>query len=125
MALVRNKDTKLEIRFRRALWAAGARGWRCHVSRVFGRPDLAWTGRKVAVFIDSAWWHGHPSRWTPGKLAPKWDNKIARNKERDAEVTTRLTDDGWQVVRIWDFEIERDLETSVARVLNALRATDH
>jgi DNA mismatch endonuclease (patch repair protein) len=122
MALVRGKDTKLELRFRRALWAAGARGWRCHVRTVFGKPDVAWPGRKIAVFIDSAWWHGHPSRWTPGRLTPKWDKKIARNKERDAEVTARLTQEGWRVLRFWDFEIERDVEACVASVIVALRS---
>ncbi len=123
MALIRGKDTQLEIRFRRGLWAAGARGWRCHVRAVFGTPDVAWPGRRIAVFIDSAWWHGHPSRWTPGKLAPKWDEKIARNKERDAEVSARLAGEGWQVLRFWDFEIERDLGRCVVAVVAALGET--
>jgi DNA mismatch endonuclease (patch repair protein) len=122
MALVRGKDTKLEMRFRRALWAAGVRGWRCHVRTVFGKPDVAWPGRKIAVFIDSAWWHGHPSRWTPGKLAANWDEKIARNKQRDAEVTDRLIQEGWCVLRFWDFEIEHGLDECVASVMVALRA---
>jgi DNA mismatch endonuclease (patch repair protein) len=85
-------------------------------------PDLAWKGRKVAVFVDSAWWHGHPSRWTPGKLPGKWDEKIRRNKERDAEVSTRLEDEGWLVLRLWDFEIERDLSACVGRVQAALES---
>lgn len=124
MALVRSKDTKLELRFRRALWAAGVRGWRCNVRSVFGKPDIAWPSRKVAVFIDSAWWHGHPSRWRPGKLSPKWDEKIARNKERDREVMARLTEEGWRVLRFWDFEIERDTEACVVAVVDALTSAD-
>ena len=62
----------------------------------------------MAVFIDSAWWHGHPSRWTPGKLPGKWDDKISRNKTRDEQVTSRLTADGWTVLRFWDFEEIRE-----------------
>jgi DNA mismatch endonuclease (patch repair protein) len=120
MALIRDRDTKLELRFRRALHAAGVRGWRCHVRGVFGVPDLAWKARKIAVFVDSAWWHGHPSRWTPGKLPGRWDDKIRGNKARDAEVTARLEAEGWLVLRLWDFEIQRDLDACVGRVQAAL-----
>src|SRR4051812_36931263 len=60
MARVRTEDTAPELAFRRALWAAGVRGWRCHPKRVTGRPDFAWLGRRVAVFVDGAFWHGHP-----------------------------------------------------------------
>lgn len=123
MALIRSRDTKLELRFRRALYSAGLRGWRCHVRGVFGVPDLAWQGRRVAVFVDSAWWHGHPSRWNPGKLPGKWDEKILRNKERDAEVTAHLRAEGWTVLRFWDFEIERDLERCVGDVKRAIEAS--
>lgn len=123
MALIRGKDTKLEVRFRRALFAAGIRGWRCHVRHVVGSPDLVWKGRKLAVFIDSAWWHGHSSRWQPGKLPQQWDEKIARNKERDEEVNVRLRTEGWTVLRFWDFEIERDLDGCVGEVGRVLAGT--
>ena len=120
MALIRGRDTKLELYFRRALWQAGVRGWRCQVRAVTGKPDLAWKGRKVAVFVDSAWWHGHPSRWKPGKLPGKWDDKIARNRARDEEVTTTLTAEGWTVLRFWDFEVEKELARCVGCVKKAL-----
>ena len=120
MSHVRAKDTRPELALRRALWACGARGWRCHVRKVPGTPDLAWIGRKVAVFVDSAWWHGHPSRWTPGRLPKKWDDKIDSNRRRDIYVNETLTDQGWTVLRIWDFEIEADLDSCVKRVLRVL-----
>ena len=116
MSRVRSKDTQLELTLRRALWRAGVRGWRCHVRSVYGTPDLCWKGRRVAVFVDSAWWHGHPSRWQPGRLPGKWDEKIVANRRRDDEVNERLANDGWSVLRLWDFEIEGDLVSSVARV---------
>jgi DNA mismatch endonuclease (patch repair protein) len=122
MALVRSRDTKLEVCFRRALWATGIRGWRCNPRDVFGTPDLAWKGLKLAVFLDSAWWHGHPSRWTPGRLPGKWDAKIARNVDRDSEVNRRLEAEGWTVVRFWDFEIEKDISRCIDEV--RLRISD-
>jgi DNA mismatch endonuclease (patch repair protein) len=123
MSRVRSRDTRLELSFRRALWAAGVRGWRCHPQRVYGVPDLAWHGRRIAVFLDSAWWHGHPSRWSPGRLPGKWDEKIERNKARDEDVTAVLRAAGWRVLRFWDFEIERDLDRCVARVRAAVEET--
>jgi DNA mismatch endonuclease (patch repair protein) len=121
MARIRGRDTKLELRFRRALWQAGLRGWRCNVRSVTGTPDIAWKGHRVAVFIDSAWWHGPPSRWQPGKLSEWWDNKIHANQLRDARVNQALREQGWTVVRVWDFEVDRELAGCVARVQDALK----
>lgn len=120
MSRVRSKNTRLEVSFRRALWASGLRGWRCHVRSVPGTPDLAWKGRRIAVFLDSAWWHGHPSRWKPGRHPKSWDEKIQRNRHRDAEVNRALERAGWTVVRIWDFEFERDPNACVGQVRKAL-----
>src|SRR4051794_30406483 len=120
MSRVRAKNTRPELALRRALWAAGIRGWRCHKRSVTGTPDLCWKGRKIAVFLDSAWWHGHPSRFTPGRHAPKWDRKIQANMRRDELVNRKLTEAGWIVVRIWDFELESDPLGAVARVKKAL-----
>ncbi|HEX7298919.1 MAG TPA: very short patch repair endonuclease [Solirubrobacteraceae bacterium] len=122
MSRVRSKDTRPELALRKALWAAGVRGWRCHVRSVPGTPDLCWRGRRVAVFVDSAWWHGHPSRWTPGRHPAKWDEKIAANRRRDEQVNRALAEDGWTVIRIWDFELADNLPAAVARVYEAISA---
>jgi DNA mismatch endonuclease (patch repair protein) len=89
---------------------------------VAGTPDLAWKNRKVAVFVDSAWWHGHPSRWSPGRLPKGWDEKIQANRNRDTEVTKKLKEEGWTIVRIWDFDLDADIDECVARVAKAIRA---
>src|SRR4051812_15456130 len=119
MARVKAKDTAPELALRRALWAAGIRGWRCHPKGVLGRPDLAWIGRKVAVFVDGAFWHGHPDYYW-GQSGPFWDEKIRRNRERDDRVTSELQRLGWIVLRLWDFEVERDATGCVERVTRAL-----
>ncbi len=116
MAAVRSRDTTPELRLRKALYALGVRGWRCHYRRAPGKPDLAWPARKVAVFVDGAFWHGHPSRHRPGRSGAYWDHKIARNMERDRKVDRELVGLGWTVERIWDFEIRRDLEAVAQRV---------
>jgi DNA mismatch endonuclease (patch repair protein) len=121
MARVRNRDTDPEIALRRALWAAGMRGWRCHPRGVPGRPDLAWVGRRVAVFVDGAFWHGHPRHYW-GQSGEFWDNKIARNRARDERVNTELSEAGWTVLRIWDFEVRKDVSGCVERVRTAVAA---
>jgi DNA mismatch endonuclease (patch repair protein) len=106
---------------RRALFAEGVRGWRCHRRELPGKPDLAFTRWKVAVFVDGCFWHGHPDFFTPGKSGRYWDAKIARTQERDRQANRALSRDGWQVLRLWDFEVEEDLPRCVAAVQAILR----
>jgi DNA mismatch endonuclease, patch repair protein len=125
MAAVRSKNTSPEVSLRRALYEAGVRGWRCHYRRAPGKPDLAWPALRVAVFVDGAFWHGHPSRHKPGRSGAYWDQKIAGNVARDREADAALRAGGWSVIRIWDFDIRRDLPTIVDGVVSTLatRAT--
>lgn len=120
MTAVRSKDTSPEIAVRRALFAAGVRGWRCHYKRAAGTPDLAWPALRVALFVDGAFWHGHPSRHRPGRSGRYWDEKIARNVSRDRQVDADLAASAWTVLRVWDFEVRRDLADVVGRVVATL-----
>jgi DNA mismatch endonuclease (patch repair protein) len=116
MAAVRNRGTKPELTLRRSLWAAGVRGWRCNRRDLPGRPDLAFSRTKVAVFVDGAFWHGHPSKFRQGQSGAFWDEKIARNQARDRAADEELATLGWRVLRLWDFEVLRDPIDAVARV---------
>jgi len=120
MARIRARDTTPELALRRALFAVGLRGWRCHVRSLPGRPDLAFTRWRVAVFVDGCFWHGHPDHFTPGKSGAYWDAKIARTQERDRHANEALRGMGWVVLRIWDFEVERDPAGCAARVAQAV-----
>src|SRR4051812_16599379 len=120
MARIRSRDTGPEVALRRALHAAGVRGWRCHLRHVPGKPDIAFTRWKVAVFVDGCFWHGHPDFFTPGKSGAYWDAKIARTKERDRAANVALGESGWTVLRFWDFEIEQDLQSCAAAVAAAV-----
>ena len=122
MAAVKGKNTVPEVALRRALYAAGVRGWRNHYKRAAGTPDLAWPALRVAVFVDGAFWHGHPSRHRPGRSGAYWDEKIARNVERDRRVDAELAAAGWSVLRIWDFEVRKEPQSVVGHVVTLLRA---
>lgn len=120
MSRIRSKNTQPELALRRALWAVGVRGWKCHPSGVAGKPDIGFTKWKVAVFVDGCFWHGHPDFFTPGKSGSYWDEKIERTKARDAAANESLVNAGWLVLRFWDFEVEADVDACVAVTVRAL-----
>jgi DNA mismatch endonuclease (patch repair protein) len=105
---------------RQALWRLGVRGWRCHWREPGGRIDIAFTRWKLAVLVDGSFWHGHPSKWQPGRWRGYWDEKIKRNIARDARQNRALAEAGWEVVRVWDFEVEQDVERVAGQVVDAL-----
>ena len=110
MQAVKNKDSQIELLLRKELWARGLR-YRKNVNRIYGKPDIVFIGKKVAVFCDSEFWHGY--NWEQRKKDFKshqefWIPKIERNMERDAEVTAFLESEGWTVIRFWGNEIKKN-----------------
>lgn len=116
-------DTKPEQELRRALWAAGFRGYRKNVRTLPGTPDIVFPRLKLAIFVHGCFWHGC-SRCTRN-LAPKtnsafWRAKVEQNEERDARVTTELERLGFRVVTVWECELAEDaLEKVVAQCSSA------
>jgi len=107
MRRVRGKDTKPEMRLRKALHAAGVR-FRLHDRRLPGRPDLVLPGRRLAVFVHGCFWHRHagcPRTTTPKANSAYWAQKFAENIERDARKTDQLRQSGWNVRVVWECEI--------------------
>lgn len=123
MASIRRRDTGPEVLLRRELWRCGLRGWRCDVRDLPGRPDVVFRRHRVAVFVDGLLWHGHPRRY-PARLDAAWLEKIARNIRRDREADARLRMMAWNVVRIWDDDLRRDLPGCVHRITTALAASE-
>ena len=110
MQAVKNKDSQIELLLRKELWARGLR-YRKNVNRIYGKPDIVFIGKKVAVFCDSEFWHGY--NWEERKKDFKshqefWIPKIERNMERDDEVTAFLESEGWTVIRFWGNEIKKN-----------------
>src|SRR5687767_11864226 len=83
MSGVRRTGTRPELALRRALRAEGLRGYRVDARGLPGRPDIAFTRIRLAVFVDGAFWHGHPSKFQLGIAGRYWDEKIRGNQLRD------------------------------------------
>ena len=122
MQAIRGKGTRIELRLAKALWEQGLR-YRKNDKSVFGTPDLVFKGKKVAVFVDSEFWHGKD--WLAEKDRIKtnsefWVKKIEANIRRDILVNLTLQEQGWTVLRFWGKEIQKELECCVARVMEAM-----
>lgn len=118
-----SSDTKPEVCLRKALWAAGLRGYRKNYKRWPGKPDVAYVGRKVAVFVHGCFWHGCPE--CPGGRLPAtntefWRAKLERNQLRDVMTVQALSDLGVETVVLRECSLKRDLESCVDRVKRAL-----
>ena len=108
MGLVKSRNTKPELRVRRALWRLGYR-YRVNVVDVFGKPDIAFKQRRKAIFVHGCFWHRHPG--CPRTRVPKtrvdfWQEKFRRTVERDHHVQEQLAQHGWRVLVIWECESE-------------------
>ncbi len=118
MQAVKSKGSKIEVLLSKALWNKGYR-YRKNNRSVYGKPDLTFKKWKIAVFVDSEFWHG--KNWETKKLEHKsnrefWLAKIELNIERDKEVTTFLLKDNWKVLRFWGKEIEKNLPSCIDKI---------
>lgn len=124
MAAVRRRNTKPELQLRRALHAAGLRYRVDHRLDLPGgrvRPDIVFTRRKIAIFLDGCFWHRCPvHRTEPATNVEFWEAKLARNVERDRQHDAALEAAGWTVLRIWEHETPAEAE---ARVMAAVHSS--
>jgi DNA mismatch endonuclease (patch repair protein) len=121
MRAVKGKDSTLEVTVRSALWRSGLR-FRKNVASLPGKPDIVFSKSKVVVFIDSCFWHGCPNHLRrPGSHQDYWEAKISRNRQRDTEVTETYRQMGWTALRIWEHELKENLESCLARIVDAVR----
>lgn len=106
MRAVKRRDTTPERVVRRLCWALGTR-YRLDVARLPGRPDLAFHGRRKAIFVHGCFWHGHDcarGARKPKANAAYWSAKIARNRSRDEKALRDLSAVGYSVLVVWECE---------------------
>lgn len=116
MSLIKQRDTKLEQRFRSALWKNGVQ-YRKNV-RIYGTPDILIRKSRLLIFLDSCFWHGCRFHCRmPKSNVEFWQQKISRNQKRDRAVTRSYRASGWTVLRFWEHTLTRDLDRCVAKVL--------
>lgn len=115
MKRVKLKDGSLEKLVQGELRVRGLR-FRRHVRTLPGRPDIVFTNKKVAVFVDGDFWHGWRLPMWEHKLSPFWRDKLRTNRARDIRNFRKLRSNGWKVIRLWQHQITANLDSSIARV---------
>ena len=124
MSAIRSRNTKLEAGFLRWLSAKvypkGLR-YRKNSTNHFGKPDIVFVSKKVAIFLDSCFWHGCQRHYKPPTTNKKyWAEKISRNKKRDAAVNREYRKMGWLVMRVWEHELKKDGEKVASRIASTV-----
>jgi len=122
MRRIRSKDTKPELFVRKLVRTLGFSGYRIHRKDIPGKPDIAWIGRKLAIFVHGCFWHGHSCQ--EGIRKPKskvdyWLLKINGNRQRDLRHQITLESLGWRVLVIWECELKdsASLNTRINRFM--------
>lgn len=118
MQAVKATGSKIETTLAKSLFARGHR-YRKNDKTVFGKPDLTFKKLKIAVFVDSEFWHGKD--WETKKHEHKtnkafWHSKIERNIKRDEEVNSKLLKEGWIILRFWGADIQKNLPTCITKI---------
>lgn len=123
MKKVRVRDTGPEMAIRRLMFAAGMR------YRINYRPkepnigrssiDIAFPGKRVAIFIDGCFWHECPEHGELPKANREWwERKFVENRERDARISVQLEKGGWCVLRFWEHESPEKILAIIGKSLS-------
>jgi len=125
MAKVQSKNTGLEEQFIEILRRAGIRGFIRSPDDIPGKPDITFRSRKIAVFVDSCFWHGCPKHLRrPSTNRSYWQLKIDRNIERDRKIRAALRRTGWRVIRVWEHDMKRPA-AAIRRISRAIEDRRH
>ena len=126
MRAVKSRNTKTtELKMIEIFRKSHITGWR-RTYPLVGKPDFVFPKKRIAVFIDGCFWHGHDCRnVTPSAHAEFWNKKRSYNKQHDALVTDALTKKGWTVIRIWECELKKKNESLLNIKMKALFDQQH
>ena len=122
MSANKGKNTKPELLLRKALWHNGIKGYRLHWKKVPGKPDIAFPGKKIAIFVNGCFWHRCPicNPSMPKSNTKFWTEKFNKNIERDKKKIQELEELDWRVLTIWECELKKNLDHQVRKVKNLL-----
>ena len=123
MSKVKSKGTKLENNFKLALDNRSIKGYKQNYIGINGKPDFVFKKQKVAIFLDSCFWHGCPKHLRmPSNHRDYWESKIERNRKRDQIVLKGLKSEGWRVIRIWEHSLNnpKTLQWWLTRIKNLM-----
>ena len=117
------KNTKPELKLRKALYADGVRGYRLNWEKVPGRPDIAFPGRKISIFINGCYWHRCPYCELPLPKTNKvfWRDKFETNVSRDKKKKKELLDLGWIVFVFWECEIKANIKDCIYKIKTSIK----
>lgn len=124
MAAIKNKDTKIEVILRKALYKKGYR-YRKNYKELPGKPDIAITKYKIAIFCDSEFFHGKDWEKLKEQLIKSnnsdfWIDKISKNIQRDDDVNKQLNALGWTVLRFWGKDIKKHTDDCITAIEEAV-----
>ena len=122
MSAIRSKGTKIEVSLAKALWTRGFR-YRKNDKSVYGSPDLTFKRFKIAIFVDSEYFHGKD--WEIEKYRIKtntdfWHRKIEKNIQRDKAVNAELLKNNWKVLRFWGREVQKELDFCIKEITRVI-----
>lgn len=124
MSKVHSKGNKsTELKLIRYFQENGIHGWR-RGYKVKGHPDFVFLDKKIAIFVDGCFWHGHDCRNTrPSDNAEYWQKKRERNMAHDKEITALFENRGWTVIRIWECELKKkNSGEKIKQVIETIRS---
>lgn len=120
MSKIRGKDTKPEIMLRSALFKSGLR-FRIHKKDLPGKPDITLTKYKTVIFVHGCFWHYHKNcreGRIPSTNTSFWENKLRYNIAKDKKNYRKLKKLEWNVIVVWECEIEKNLNNVLAKIIS-------
>ena len=124
MSKIKSHDTSIEIKVRKYLFSQGFR-YRKNVKSLPGKPDIVLSKYKTVIFVNGCFWHRHPGckyATTPSSHQEFWQKKFTANVKNDQKNHKLLTESGWNVIVLWECEIEHDFVNLMIKLIKELRS---
>lgn len=124
LSSVKSTNTAPERILAKALWESGYR-YRKNYRKLIGKPDLVFVAKKIVVFVDGDFWHGRDWETKKNKIKSNreyWIAKIERNMQRDKQQEFELCSLGWDVIRLWESDIKKDLQSSLNKIIEKINS---